>query len=183
MADRTIRLLFLLSAVGVALAIVFIALMNQSILQPIRALTQSARDIERGNLDLVVQVHSHDELHELAEAFNSMTAQLREYRRTNRAKLMRTQQTTQLAINSLPDAVAILSPDGKVEMANTAAQKLFGLRADAHVSELRAGGCGALSPDPRDLKPIEPRGYESAIQVLDEGGGEKFSCPTPSHSR
>jgi len=178
MADRTIRLLFILAAAGVALAILFIAAVGRSILQPIRALTSSAREIERGNLDLVVQVNSRDELHELGEAFNSMTARLREYRRTNRAKLMRTQQTTQLAINSLPDAVAILSPEGNVEMANTSAQKLFGLRSDAHVTELRADWLVALfRKTTRDLMPVEPRGYESAIQVLDEGGGERFFLP------
>jgi len=67
-----------------------------------------------------------------------MAAKLREYRRTNRAKLIRTQSTTQNAINSLPDAVAIVSPDGNVEMANVAAQRLFALRPTAHVSELHA---------------------------------------------
>ena len=124
-ADRASRLMILLSVFAALLAVGFIAFMSRSILQPVRAITRSAKEIEHGNLDLVVQVSSHDELRQLAEAFNSMTAKLREYRRTDRAKLVRTQQTTQNAINSLPDAVAILSPDGNVEMANAAAQRLF----------------------------------------------------------
>ena len=178
MSDNASRLMIVLAAVGAALAVVFIAVMGRAILQPVQTLTRSAREIEQGNLDLVVQVKSRDELQQLAEAFNSMAARLREYRRTNRAKLVRTQQTTQNAINSLPDAVAILSPDGHVEMANTAAQRLFGLRPEAHVSELRAEWLARLYRETStDLKPIEPRGYESAIQVLDEGGGERFFLP------
>jgi two-component system, NtrC family, sensor histidine kinase KinB len=178
MSDRTIRLLFLLAAAGVLLAIIFTVVMGRSILQPVQALTRSAHEIEQGNLDLVVQVRSHDELRQLAEAFNSMTAKLREYRRTNRAKLVRTQQTTQLAINSLPDAVAIVSPEGTIEMANTAAQKLFALRPDAQVNDLRIGWLGDLyRRTTKDLQAVEPRGYESAIQVLDERGGERFFLP------
>jgi PAS domain S-box-containing protein len=178
MSDNASRLMIALAAIGAALAVVFIAVMNRAILQPVQTLTRSAREIEQGNLDLVVQVKSRDELQQLAEAFNSMAARLREYRRTNRAKLVRTQQTTQNAINSLPDAVAILSPDGHVEMANTAAQRLFGLRPEAHVSELRADWLAKLYRETStDLKPIDPRGYESAMQVLDEGGGERFFLP------
>jgi PAS domain S-box-containing protein len=178
MSDNASRLMVVLVVVGAGLAILFIAVMGRAILQPLQTLTRSAREIEQGNLDLVVQVKSRDEVQQLAEAFNSMAARLREYRRTNRAKLVRTQQTTQNAINSLPDAVAILSPDGHVEMANTAAQRLFGLRPEAHVSELRAEWLARLyQQTTTELRPIEPRGYESAIQVLDESGGERFFLP------
>ncbi len=176
-ADRATRLMFLLTFAGAVMAILFVIVMSRSILQPLQMLTRSAKEIEQGNLDLVVQVNSHDEVRQLAEAFNSMAAKLREYRRTNRAKLIRTQATTQLAINSLPDVVAIIRPDGKVEMANAAAQKLFSLRVDAHVSELNCDWLVQLfRKTSTDLKPVEPRGYETAVQVL-ENGGERFFLP------
>ncbi len=178
MADQAMRLTLALTIVGIALAVVLVVVMARSILRPVQTLTRSAKLIEQGNLDLVVQVNSRDELRQLAEAFNSMTAKLREYRRTNRAKLVRTQQTTQLAINCLPDAVAILSPDGIVEMASAVAQRLFGLRPDAHVGEQRAPWLVNLYRQTTDtLQAVEPRGYESAIQVLDAGGGERFFLP------
>jgi two-component system, NtrC family, sensor histidine kinase KinB len=178
MSDNASRAMLILSLVGVAVAVIFIAIVSRSILRPVQTLMRSAREIEQGNLDLVVQVKSRDELRQLAEAFNSMAAKLREYRRTNRAKLVRTQQTTQLAINSLPDAVAILSPEGTIEMANLAAQRLFGLRADAQVHEFRGEWLANLyQRTSTTLKPVDPRGYESALQVLDEGGGEHFFLP------
>jgi signal transduction histidine kinase len=176
-ADRTTRLMFLLTFVGAAMSVLFVIVMSRSILQPLKMLTRSAREIEQGNLDLVVQVNTRDELRQLAEAFNSMAAKLREYRRTNRAKLIRTQATTQLAINSLPDVVAIIRPDGHVEMANAAARKIFALRDGAHVNELNCHWLVQLfRTTSTDLKPVEPRGYESAVQVL-ENGGERFFLP------
>jgi PAS domain S-box-containing protein len=178
MADRASLLMIALSATGIALAVLYVAIVGRSILLPVQALTRSAREIEHGNLDLVVQVKSHDEIGQLAEAFNSMTAKLREYRRTNRAKLVRTQQTTQNAINSLPDAVAIIGPDGTVEMANTAAQKLFGLRVNTLVSDAKLDWLSRLwEATQKDHRPVEPRGYESAVQVLDESGNERFFLP------
>jgi signal transduction histidine kinase len=176
-ADRSARWTLMLTVAGVVLGLLFVVLMSRSILQPILALTRSAREIEQGNLDLVVQVNSHDELRQLAEAFNSMAAKLREFRRTNRAKLIRTQATTQLAINSLPDVVAIIGPDGRIEMANAAARKLFALRIEAHVSEIKQAWLVELfRKTSTDLLPVEPRGYESAVQVMDNGG-ERFFLP------
>jgi NtrC-family two-component system sensor histidine kinase KinB len=178
MADDASRLMLVLAGVGTGLAVLFTMMMARSILEPVRALTKSAGQIEQGNLDLVVQVKSRDELAKLAEAFNSMAAKLREYRRTSKAKLVRTQQSTQNAINSLPDAVAIVTPDGNIEMANQAAQKLFGLRPDVHVTEQRAPWLVNLfNKTITDLRPVQPRDYASAVQVLDEKGGEKFFLP------
>jgi len=176
-AIHATRLMILLSVVGTALAVLFVIFMSRAILKPLQLLTRSAKEIEQGNLDLVVQVNSRDELHQLAEAFNSMAARLREFRRTNRAKLIRTQQTTQLAINSLPDVVAIIRPDGKIEMANAAAQHLFSLKIDAHVSDLNLAWLEQLvRKTSSTLLPVEPRGYESAVQVV-ENGVERFFLP------
>ena len=177
-AVNTRRLMLAFSLAGIVLAAMFTTVVGRLILRPVRALTNSAREIERGNLDLVVAARGRDELGQLAEAFNSMAAKLREFRRTDRAKLVRTQETTRNAINSLPDAVAILSADGVVEMTNASAQKLFGLTANARVADGRSNWLKDLYERvARERRPIEPRGYESAIQVLDEGGGERFFLP------
>jgi PAS domain S-box-containing protein len=178
MADETSRLFILLAAAGVALSVLFFAALGNAILRPLATLTKSIKEVESGNLDQVVQVNSRDELRQLAEAFNAMAARLREFRRTNRAKLVRTQQTTQLAINSLPDVVAVLAPDGHIEMANAAAERLFGLRADARVAEAGAAWLSELyNRVITELRPISPRGYESTVQAFDEGGEEKFFLP------
>lgn len=178
MSDDATKLMILIDLAAVGLAAAFTALIGRSILRPLQTLIRSLKEIEAGNLDLVVQVKSRDELHQLAEAFNSMTARLREFRRTDRAKLARTQRTTQLAVNSLPDAVAIVSPEGTVELANDNATKLFQLRPGEPIGE---------GPEPRlaawyrqasrDLRPTSPKGYESALEVTDTAGQIRYFLP------
>jgi signal transduction histidine kinase len=178
MADGATRLMVLLAAAGVALAVLFTMVVSRAILQPLATLIKSFREIEQGNLDLVVQVKSRDQLHQLAEAFNSMAAKLREFRRTDRAKLVRTQRTTQLAVNSLPDAIAIVSPDGLVELSNQTAQRLFQLMPDKTIPDSTERRLTELYRQvTREGKASIPRGYESAIEVYDSDGQLKFFLP------
>ena len=178
MADRATWLMLAASLTGVGLAVVFTLLVARSILRPLATVIRSIREIEQGNLDLVVQVKSRDEIRQLAEAFNSMAAKLREFRRTNRAKLIRTQQTTQLAVNSLPDAVAVTAPDGSIELSNDAAQRLFRLEPGAALATV---GDRRLVDVYREVvatgRPSKPRGYESAVEVYDAGGQLRFFLP------
>ena len=68
-----------------------------------------------------------DELGQLAEAFNTMARQLRHYRQTDYARLLRAQRTSQATIDSFPDPVLVVDSEGQVEMANPAAQRLLGV--------------------------------------------------------
>jgi NtrC-family two-component system sensor histidine kinase KinB len=126
--------LFLLC--GILVAVAFMLFIGKWILRPIERLIRSTEEIRDGNLDLVVQIDSRDEIGRLSEAFNDMTTSLREFRRNARAKLHRTQQATKEALNSLPDAVAIVDPDGKVEISTNAAKEFFGLDPGAQIQEL-----------------------------------------------
>jgi two-component system, NtrC family, sensor histidine kinase KinB len=103
----------------------------RTILGPIRATTEAAREIGAGRLDNEVPVPTHDELGELAEAFNAMTRQLRGYRQTNLARLLRAQQTAQATIDSFPDPVLVVDAQERVELANPAARSLFGVAPPA----------------------------------------------------
>jgi len=178
MSDSATRLIIRLAVVGVGLAVVFILLMSRAILRPLQTLTRSLEEIAEGNLDQVVEVKSRDELRSLAEAFNSMAARLREFRRSDRAKLMRIQRTTQLAVDSLPDAVAVVNAAGSVEISNETAQKLFQLYPEQSLMSLRDRRLGELYQQAaRDAAPSQPRGYESAIEVYDQGGQLRFFLP------
>ena len=178
LADEATLYMIALCCVGAALALMFTLIVSRSILQPIKTLTRSAREIEQGNLDLMVQVKSRDELRQLAEAFNSMAAKLREFRRSNQAKLQRTQQTTQLAVNSLPDAISIINPDGIIELSNGTAQKVFHLLPGEVISSMREARLNEIYQQVmRWGRPVEPRGYESAIEVYEPDGPVKYFLP------
>ncbi len=171
------KAMILLLVIGLGIGAGLIVLTGPAILRPIAGLTRSVREIQKGNLDLVVNVQSKDEIGQLGEAFNQMTTTLRELRRSDRAHLIRTQQSTKLALDSLQDAVAICDPSGIVELANEAAQGLFGLRPQANVNE--AGHEKITEIFVRVCqreRPYTPRGYDAAIQIF-KGDEEHFFLP------
>ncbi len=169
------RMLILIFSVALlSLGIVWIV--RTWILRPIQSFTNSAREIERGNLDLTVPVLSKDEIGGLAEAFNSMAARLREYRRSDRAKLARVQHATQLAIDSFPDPVAVISPDGTVDMANPSAARILGLAPGKTVQDANADWLPKIIAESRQGRTVHPETYEKAVQAF-EHGQEKFFMP------
>ncbi len=136
--------MYILVSVGTALALIFIFFSRRWILRPIHRLIRSADEIRRGKLELVVATDSRDEIGHLSEAFNAMAASLREFRRTDQAKLLRVQRATQQAFDSLPDAVAVVDPDGKVEVATESARTVFGLKPGTGVTDLPFGWMAEL---------------------------------------
>ena len=102
-------------ALGLAAAVLLAGLLAwhtvRSMLQPIQAVTESARGISMGNLNQVVPVLSRDELGQLAEAFNLMARYLRDFRQSQTAQLLRAQRTSQATIDSFPDPVLVVLPD------------------------------------------------------------------------
>jgi signal transduction histidine kinase len=98
--------------------------LSKSILRPIQLLTRAAREIGQGNLDQIVPVLSHDELGELAHAFNKMADQLKVYRQSTSEQIMRLHRTMESAIASFPDPIFILDREGHIELRNPAAQNL-----------------------------------------------------------
>ncbi len=71
------------------MAVLLVASTIRTILYPIRAVTESTGAIGAGNLDQLVPVTSDDELGQLVKAFNTMARQLREFRQSHKAQLIR----------------------------------------------------------------------------------------------
>jgi NtrC-family two-component system sensor histidine kinase KinB len=116
---------------GLAVMAIIAALLiwgtTRSILRPIQAVTQSAIAIGAGNFNQGVPVLAQDEIGHLAESFNVMARQLRSYRESHSARLLRVQRTSQATIDSFPDPVLVVDTSGRVEMANPAAHRLLGV--------------------------------------------------------
>jgi len=166
-AAQTRKAMLFLLLIGIGMGVGFIVLVGPAILRPIDSLMRFVREIQQGNLDLVVNVRSQDEIGQLGEAINQMAASLREFRRSDQAHLLRAQRSTQLALDSLSDAVAICNPVGKIDLANDAARQLFGLVPDSTVDE--AGNekiTQIFWRVCRNERPYRPKGYEGAIQVF-----------------
>jgi len=138
------RQMIILLLVEALVSVVFILVASRWILRPIQKLIRSAEEIRRGNLDLVVTSGSRDEIGRLSQAFNDMAASLREFRRTDQARLIRIQRATQQAFDSLPEAVAVLDLEGKVDVATEPAKKVFGLKPGSSIRELPADWMASL---------------------------------------
>ena len=111
-----------------AAALVFSFFVRRWILAPIHTLIESANDIRQGNLDLVLEVKSRDEIGLLSEAFNAMAEGLRSARNNERRELMRNRQTNIEVFKALPDAIAVVDLDGRVEVGTETAERYFGLK-------------------------------------------------------
>lgn len=135
-ASKAREQMYILLLLGAVLAALYVLLIGRWILRPIKRLTQSVDEIKQGNLDLVVASDSRDEIGHLSEAFNEMTASLRELRRSDEAKVVRSQYAAQQTFNNLPDAVAILDQEGRVEVATATARDIFGLKSKVQIQEL-----------------------------------------------
>jgi NtrC-family two-component system sensor histidine kinase KinB len=165
--------MYILLFAGTIVAIGFIFFTGRWILRPINRLIQSADEIRQGNLDLVVERESRDEVGHLSEAFNAMAASLREFRRSDQAKLVRIQRATQQAFDSLPDAVAVVDLQGKVEVATGAAGNIFGLRPNTLIFDLPLGWMADLYKEAlKDGRAVQQKVVQHFV-----GGDERYYRP------
>lgn len=162
---------------GIGLGLILIIFTGTSIARPITNLTRSVQEIQHGNLDLVVQAGSGDEIGQLAGAFNEMTMTLREFRRTSRAELIRSQKATLAALNSIPDAVIICNTRGLIEISNEFAQNLFALKTGSTIQSVENENIRELFDRALvERRAVPVKTYESAIQIFKDGE-EHFFLP------
>ena len=106
-----------------------------------------------------------------------MASRLREFKRLDADRFLRTQQTTQLAIDSLHDAVIVIGPTGVVEIANHSAQSHFNIVPGKVVQCDEPKWLRDIFAEvSRTGEPFAPEGYKSAIQLFDNGR-ERFLLP------
>jgi signal transduction histidine kinase len=175
---KTVRGVLLgLLITGILSAVTFVLWVGAGVVSSVRVLMRSVHELESGNLDHVARIRSRDEIGQLGHAFNSMAARLREYRRLDLQQRERIQKTTQLAIDSLPDAVFVIGPKSQIEIANRTAGAHLKISPGKTVAEL---GLRRLAPlydrVIAERKPVAASGYREAIQIFDKGV-ERFLLP------
>ncbi len=178
-------------AAAVVLAVLSIWYTVRTILRPIQAMTDAAQGISAGRLDQLVPSQGRDELGQLAQAFNTMTHRLRDYRESQSARLLRAQRTSQATIDSFPDPVLVVDLEGAVEMANPAASRLLGV---VPRQQTQPGGLGGATPPalqgglwqpPESLRqPLAealqgqgdylPEGFDRAVLLSSDGSERAF---------
>ena len=169
-------LVALVGAGGIA-ATIYLFIISTTTLRNLRTITSMTRQLHAENLHLTTDVSSRDEVGELASAFNAMTSRLKESRTQDRSLLRRTQQTTQLAIDSLPDGVVVINPAGVVEIANRSAARQFAIEPGMAIKDHKLPWLNEVVAGVLATKTAyRPEGYERAVQLFDDGH-ERFLLP------
>jgi NtrC-family two-component system sensor histidine kinase KinB len=140
-ASRRAVLLITLVALGVAALVAWH--LTSRVVGPLRRLTRGANAIREGHFEEQIELKSRDELGELASAFNSMAADLAEFRRTNIGEVVTAKHTLEATLEALPDAVVLLDADCRILSMNHAAVTAFraaGVTEPKTLEDLHIGG-------------------------------------------
>ena len=176
-AAQASQRMYLLLLCGFIIAMTFIYYTGLWILRPITALNESANEIARGNLDLVLGSSSHDEMGQLAKAFDAMASSLRGYRRTNEAKMLNMQRATQQALDNLDAAIVVVDLDGNVEVVTKAAQDILAVKAGLHLRECRHPWMEMLARQTIETGKRKQLGQGDYLVQIFVAGQEKFFRP------
>src|ERR1700743_1832893 len=141
----------------------------QGIFRPLDALTRSAHEIQSGNLQPAIPAGGPTEIAALAQSFHAMAATLQGFRRYDEARLLRSHEATRAAINSLPHGVAVISPEGHIELSNDIAMRLFAMKEGTNVFDLPHKWLRPLVDRAAQQRTrVEPEGFDGAVQVFDK---------------
>ncbi|OGS18620.1 MAG: hypothetical protein A2219_02125 [Elusimicrobia bacterium RIFOXYA2_FULL_50_26] len=95
--------------------------------RPLMRLTQAARHIADRDFAARVNVRTGDELQDLAETFNAMTAELQRYDQMQVDKIVEEKTKTESIIFSIADGILMTDSEGKLQLANTPAKSILSL--------------------------------------------------------
>jgi len=124
-------------AAAAAIAVVILgsllaaALLARLLTAPVLKLTRAAEAVARGDFEARVDITTGDELQELAETFNAMTARLRQYSVLQVDRLIAEQRKTEAILFSIREGIVMADREGRVQLANRRAREMFGLPAEA----------------------------------------------------
>ncbi|MGH7850548.1 MAG: ATP-binding protein [Thermodesulfobacteriota bacterium] len=170
LAASTYRQMLFAIIASAVIAVLFSYLTHRWILTPINRLIESTDEIRRGNLDLVIESSSRDEIGKLSQSFNEMTASLRQVRKSDRMNLIRMRRAMEEVVKAMPDAIAVLDTEGRVEVSTDTAQHMFGLMPGVLVKDLghewMTGLIGRALDEDRVVEMDSKNGY---IQRFTEG--------------
>jgi signal transduction histidine kinase len=176
--EQTTRDVTRLMVVGMAIVLTFSGYtfyqLSRSILRPIQLLTRATRELGEGHPAQPVPVISRDELGELAVSFNTMAAQLEEYRQNTSEEIVRLHRTTESTLASFPDPIFVLNQEGRVVLRNPAADDLVAaLQLDGQLPDrLQTVACKALASGENFL----PHSFQEAVAYR-INGAEKYLLP------
>ncbi|NNE90417.1 MAG: HAMP domain-containing protein, partial [Verrucomicrobiales bacterium] len=97
---------------------------SNRIMSPLDSLTTSIRKVKQQDFDHVMKVKSTDEIGQVAEAFNDMSAELRVMKLESDQEMIKLNRERRAIISGFPHPIYILDTEGEITQQNPAAERL-----------------------------------------------------------
>jgi len=127
-ADDVTLYMSIVATISILITISFIFTFPSSIVEPIKELTKKIKSISERNYDQKLEIHTNDELGELANAFNVMAARLKLYDAKQIDQLLFEQKRLEAVVHSFEDGILFIDENRKVVLVNNSILKLTGLK-------------------------------------------------------
>jgi two-component system phosphate regulon sensor histidine kinase PhoR len=105
------------------IAFVVIYLFSLRLTKPVRELSQAANEIAKGNLEINVFPHSHDDIGTLCRNFNLMAERIRELI----DEIRENENSLDTIINTIHEGLLVIDEKGKIELANKSLKSITGI--------------------------------------------------------
>ncbi len=105
-------------------------LLARHIAKPLGALMHGVQRIGKGDFSTLVDIHTHDELQDLAGAFNRMCEDMRRYSEVRVDEVVTEKAKIEGVIYSSEDGIILTDPEGQVQLINPKALSILGLEEE-----------------------------------------------------
>ncbi|WP_433742921.1 ATP-binding protein [Falsibacillus pallidus] len=119
--QHTTRLILLSAGIAIILTTIFAFFLSTRITAPLRKMREAVFEVARGKFDTKVPILTHDEIGELATAFNQMGRQLK----INLNALNQEKEQLSSILSSMADGVITFNRDGTVLITNPPAERFL----------------------------------------------------------
>ncbi|NUK31194.1 HAMP domain-containing protein [Parageobacillus sp. VR-IP] len=119
--EQTKKLIFLAAFIAIVLTTFFAFFLSTRITAPLRKMRQAAFEVARGKFDTKVPILTHDEIGELAMAFNQMGRRLQ----FNINALNQEKEQLASILSSMADGVITFNRDGEILITNPPAERFL----------------------------------------------------------
>jgi two-component system, OmpR family, sensor histidine kinase ResE len=142
---HTTKFIFLAAFIAIVLTTIFAFFLSTRITAPLRKMRQAAFEVARGKFDTKVPILTHDEIGELAMAFNQMGRQLQ----FNINALNQEKEQLSSILSSMADGVITFNRNGEILITNPPADRF--LQAWYYEQGRQGNEMAPLPPQVNDL--------------------------------
>jgi NtrC-family two-component system sensor histidine kinase KinB len=165
-AEQANRNLVLFITVAALLALGFVASVPEAAVQPLRKLNAALAHATARNFAATIPQESQDEFGQVAQSFNRMLSELREFRSSTAAELITARNRAASIVNTLDEGLLVLDESRHILLANPVMCELLSMPPDKLVG--RPASIVRLENDLLEtlLRPLEAPNREQALAEM-----------------